>query len=172
MNHSSPDEAGLPDDQPSKTRRKQKMHALQDLGEALLRVAPERLAQLDLPERLRDALAEAGRITSREARRRQMQYLGRLMRDVDAAPLRMRLEEWAQGPRRDTAALHRLEAWRDRLLADPKALDELCAAHPEIDRTHLRTLILRASEERQTNQPPRHYRQLFRELKSALEASS
>jgi len=71
---------------PSKTRRKQEMHALQDLGEALVALDPQRLASLDLPERLTDAIKLARTVTRHEARRRQLQYIGRLMRDVDAEP--------------------------------------------------------------------------------------
>ncbi|MDH4181880.1 MAG: DUF615 domain-containing protein, partial [Betaproteobacteria bacterium] len=76
----------------SKTRRKQAMHDLQDLGEALVALDPKALAKLDLPERLADAVAQARGITRHEARRRQLQYVGRLMRDVDPAPIRAALE--------------------------------------------------------------------------------
>lgn len=169
LNHSqnpSPDHIAEP---PSKTSRKKAMHALQELGEALVELPPEKLAELDLPERLCDAIREARRITSHEARRRQLQYVGRLMREVDPAPLRAQMEAWAQAPRREKALMHHLENWRDRLLDEPQALDELCAAHPGIERSHWRNLIRRAGEERAAAQPPKHYRLLFQELKSLLD---
>jgi len=170
LNHSAHESAGIAAEPPSKTSRKRAMHALQDLGEALVELNSERLAQLDLPERLREAIAEARRITSHEGRRRQLQYVGRLMREVDPEPLRAQIEAWAQAPRRETALLHRLEAWRERLLADPRALDELCDDFPGIERSHWRDLIRRAGEERAATQPPKHYRQLFQELKLLLES--
>ncbi|MBI3148897.1 MAG: DUF615 domain-containing protein [Betaproteobacteria bacterium] len=173
LNHRTPESDALADSSPpSKTRRKEAMHALQDLGEALVLVSPERLAQIELPERLRDAIVEARRITRHEARRRQMQYLGRLMRDVDPEPIRAKLDEWEQGPRREKAQLHRLEAWRDRLLAEPAALDELALSVPELDRAHFQRLIRMALDERAKDQPPRYYRQLFQELKPLLAPST
>src|SRR5438105_8186511 len=84
----------LPNPDPSKTRRKAEMHALQDLGEALVALSPARLARLSLPERLADAVVEARSITKWEARRRQMQFIGRLMRNVDAEPIRAHLAQW------------------------------------------------------------------------------
>jgi ribosome-associated protein len=81
---------------PSKTRRKAEMHALQDLGEALVRLAPARLDALALPEKLADAVAEARGITKWEARRRQMQFIGRLMRDVDPLPIERALAEFSR----------------------------------------------------------------------------
>jgi ribosomal 50S subunit-associated protein YjgA (DUF615 family) len=95
----APDDAlATGDALPSKTRRKAEMHALQDLGEAMVRLSPDRLAALALPERLFDAIRDARNITRWEARRRQMQFIGRLMRDVDPLPIQARLEEWAGAP--------------------------------------------------------------------------
>ena len=172
LTHSAPDSTDISAEPPSKTSRKKAMHALQDLGEALVELPAERLAELDLPERLRDAIREARRITSHEARRRQLQFVGRLMREVDPEPLSAQLEAWAQAPRREKALLHRLEAWREKLLAEAQALDELCADYPGIERSHWRNLIRRAGEERASGQPPKHYRQIFQELKSLLDQSS
>ncbi len=170
MIHPDHDKGGSPETEPpSKTRRKVAMHALQDLGEALVAVAPERLAELDLPERLVDAIAAARRITAHEGRRRQMQFVGRLMRDVDPEPIRTKLDAWAQGPRQATALLHRLEAWRERLLKEPEALAELAAAQARLDRDHLRRIIRLAREERAQGQPPKFYRQIFQELKNVFE---
>src|SRR5437868_13061695 len=96
----------------SKTRRKATMHALQDLGEALVMLDAGRLAELGLPERLVDALAAARRIRAHEGRRRQMQYIGKLMRDIDAVPIREALERFASGEPSDKAQFAAAEAWR------------------------------------------------------------
>lgn len=152
----------------SKTRRKQEMHALQDLGEALLRLTPRQLAELDLPEALLEALHEAGRIKSREALRRQMQYIGRLMRQLDPAPIQAKLAAWRGLAARETARQHRLEQWRDRLIADDAALTELAAACPGLDLPALRTLIRNARREAERNKPPKSARALFRALRDGL----
>ena len=155
---------------PSKTRRKAEMHALQDLGEALVLLEPKRLAELAnevaLPERLCDAIREARTITAWGGRKRQLQYVGKLMRDIDPEPIRRRLDLWAQGHDVDTARQRTLERWRERLIAEPDALDALSAEHPRLDRPRFRALIARARDERSRGQPPHAYRELFRELKS------
>ena len=87
------------DKRPSKSQRKKEVHALQDLGVELVALSDERLAALELPERLRDAVMEARRITAREARRRQLQYIGKLMRKVDAEPIRAALAALRARPR-------------------------------------------------------------------------
>ena len=97
---------------PSKTRRKQAMHALQDLGERLAELTPERLAQLALPERLASAIDEYRRFSKWEAKRRQMQYIGRLMREIDSAPIVARLDIWAGTSRTAVAGFHAL-AFKD-----------------------------------------------------------
>ena len=140
------------------------MDALQALGEALLDVGPARLAELDLPERLVEALASARRITQREARRRQLQFIGRLMREIDPAPIRARLAQWADAPNAEKARLHAVERWRERLLAEERALDRLCTEHPATDREQLQSLIEAAHAERARGRPPRAYRELYRAL--------
>jgi ribosome-associated protein len=151
-------------EQRSKTQRKAEMDALQALGEALLNVGSARRAELDLPERLVEALDAAQRITHREARRRQLHFMGRLMRDIDAAPIRTRLAQWADAPNAEKARLHALERWRERLLAEGDALDRLCAEHPDADRARLAALVDAVHAERAHGQPPRAYRELFRAL--------
>jgi ribosome-associated protein len=123
-------------DKPSKTRRKREAETLQALGEALAGLPDETLSTLDLPERLRHALKEYGRISSHEARRRQRQFIGRLMRDVDPVPLRETLAASQQPDREETRLFHLAEHWRDRLLADGEEalrafLAEHAAAAPE-----------------------------------------
>ena len=102
----------------SKTQRKKERHALQELGVELVALSDEQLAAIELPEILRDAVLEARRITDFEGRRRQMQYIGKLMRKVDAAPIRARLDAWKTQARAHTAQFKRIEAWRERLLAE------------------------------------------------------
>ena len=150
----------------SKTRRKQEMHELQALGAALVELPEAQLRDLELDEPLRQALLEAKRISSHEARRRQLQYIGRLMRRLDPAPIRARLEA-IEGSSAEAIARHkRLEQLRSRLLADDAALTGLVAAHPGADAQALRTLIRNARREQKEGRPPRAYRELFRALKS------
>jgi len=153
---------------PSKTRRKAEMDALQDLGEALLRVDPERLAELELPDRLTEAIGAARRITHREARRRQLQFIGRLMRDVDPGPIRDRLAQWSDAPNREKARLHAIERWRERLLAEARGLDDLVAEFPDADRAAFAALVERTHREHVRGSPPRAYRELFRALAALL----
>jgi ribosome-associated protein len=155
----------------SKTRRKAEMHELQSLGEALVRLPASRLAALDLPERLADAVEQTRAIGKHEARRRQMQYIGRLMRDVDPAPIRARLAQWTEAPAAEKARLASIERWRERLLADSGALDALCAAIPHADRARLSALLARVQGERAHAAPPHAYRELFRVLNTLLAAS-
>jgi ribosome-associated protein len=153
--------------QPSKTRRKAEMDALQALGEALVRLDPARLRELELPDRLAEAIGATQRITQREARRRQLQFIGRLMREVDPIPIRARLAQWNDAPNREKARLHAIERWRERLLTS-SGLDDLCNEYPEADRTAFAALIERTHQEAARAGPPRAYRQLFKALAALL----
>lgn len=161
---------------PSKTQRKIQMHELKDLGETLVALDPKRFAELaveaGLPERLVDAVAAARGITAWGGRKRQIQYIGKLMRDQDPAPIRRRLDLWAQGRDVDTARQHALEQWRERLLAEPDALEALATEFPSTDRPRLKSLIARARDERLRGAPPHAYRELFRELKALAGAAA
>jgi ribosome-associated protein len=153
---------------PSKTRLKKQMHDLQDVGERLAALGDDRLLELDLPERLLDAIRELRRIHKFGAQRRQMQYIGKLMREVDVAPILSRLEVWGGASRQHTAWLHQVEHWRDRLLESEEALTELLSAHPVADAQHLRALIRNAHREKQLNKPPRSYREIFQVLREII----
>ena len=156
------------DDKPSKTQRKKTVHELQALGEELVELNENQLATVDLPERLLDAVMHAQTITKHEARRRQMQYIGKLMRRVDAGPIRAALDAF-QAPSRSQAAIHkRIEGWRQRLLAEPGALADLLLAHPGADTQRLRVLIRNVQRERAAHAPPRSYRALFQLLQQTL----
>ena len=150
----------------SKTQRKKEMHALQALGAALVELGEAQLDALELPEELAQAVREAKRIRSHEGRRRQMQYIGRLMREIDAVPIRARLDALS-GQSAAAAARHRrLEALRERLIGDDGALTDYVASHAGADLQELRTLIRNARREQEEGRPPRAYRELFRLLKA------
>jgi ribosome-associated protein len=169
---SRPDEqhdTASPDDpSASKTRRKHAMHALQGLGEALVALDPRRLSELELPERLADAILQARGIRAHEGRRRQIQYIGKLMRGVDPVPIQEALERWARGPQEENARFAAVEHWRDRLLGEPAALNAFVGAYPQADRRRLESLIRDANEERARGGPPHRYRELFRQLKATV----
>src|SRR5687767_9464825 len=155
----------------SKTRKKREMHELQALGVALVQLPEAQIEAIEMPSRLKEAVLAAKRMRSHEARRRQMQYIGRLMREVDPAPIRSRLAE-VEGHSAQAGARHRrLEAWRERLLADDAALTEFAAAFPAADLQALRASIRNARKEQKEGKPPRAYRELFRVLKE-IESSS
>jgi ribosome-associated protein len=171
----SPEE--LPDnvyDGPSKSQVKRDMLALLDLGRELVDLSPERLKQLPLSERLYESIRLAQRTTSREGLRRQVHYVGKLMRDAQADEIRKQLDTWKNGSREQTLAMHRLEALRDRLLKDDAALTTLLEKYPQADIQHLRSLIREGRKEVSANETLRpgqepqrkHYRALFQALKS------
>ena len=141
------------------------MLELQVLGVALVALPEGQLQAMRLDPDLLAALLEAKRIKSHEAKRRQMQYIGRLMRDVDAAPIRARMAEIEGSSAQATARHRRLEAWRERLIEDDEALTAFAAEHPGADLQALRALIRNARKEASLGKPPRAYRELFRVLK-------
>ncbi|PZP58907.1 MAG: ribosome-associated protein [Azospira oryzae] len=154
----------------SKTKRKQRMHELQALGETLTRLSEAQLAALAIPESLRDAVREAKRIRSFEAQRRQIQYIGRLMREVDDGLIREQLAVWQGSAARHTAWLHTVERWRARLIESDAALTEIKRAYPAADTGRLRALARNVRIERETGKPPRAFRALFQELKRLIPA--
>ena len=149
---------------PSKSQLKRESHSLQDLGKRLVELPATKLKALDLPEELFTAITDYKRFNKWEALRRQMQYIGRLMRDIDSAPIAAQLDNWSQSTQAGVAVFHDVEKWRDRLIAEPAALDEFCAAHPVADRAKLAALIDRARIERDSGRPPASSRLLFREV--------
>ena len=154
---------------PSKSQRKRDSHALQDLGTELVELTDEQLAAVDMPENLRDAVTEARRLAGKhEARRRQMQYIGKLMRHIDPAPLRERVDSFKAVSHEATARLHLLERWRTRLLEEDTALTELVSAYPHADAARIRTLVRNAERERGGGQPPKSFRALFQLLNETI----
>lgn len=157
---------------PSRSQRKREAGAVLELAERLVALTPAQLKPLDLPDPIADAVRDTQRIGAQVARKRQLHYLAKLMRREDDEVLdgwRSALEHDRAAARRETAALHRVEAWRDRLLDEgDSALGELADEYPDIDRHHLRQLMRSARDERLQNRPPRAYRELFRELRDLL----
>jgi ribosome-associated protein len=155
----------MPEEIASKTKRKQEMHALQALGMALVALPESQILSLEIAENLKLAVLEARRMKSHEAKRRQMQYIGKLMRNVDPEPIRERLAALEGHSAQASAQHRRLEALRERLVADDEALTEFAAAHPEADLQAVRALVRNARKEAKEGKPPRAYRELFRLLK-------
>lgn len=156
--------------EPSKTQRKKDMHALQAIGEQLVKLDLKKLAELNLSEILVDAIALARPMQKHGARRRQLQYIGRLMREVDALPIQQKLDSWQQTSKHQTARLHQLEHWRDRLLNDEHALTEFAKQHPHADLQRLRRLIRNTQKEKAAEKPPKNFRLLFQELQALITA--
>lgn len=157
------------DDFISKTRRKKQMSDLQDVGAELVELPAEQLARIDMPEALREAVLAARRFTKHEALRRQIQYIGRLMRDIDAGPIAEQLAAIKAPSRRQTALFHVAERWREDLLADPEAVARFVHEFPEADPHRLRALVAGVREERLGNQPPRQFRDLFHVLNAIVQ---
>ena len=164
------------EDRPSKTELKQESNELQLLGETLTTLSNDQLDQLDLPELMRDALDELSRVGKHEATRRHMQYIGKLMREVDTAPILAKLDAWKGTSQQHIAYMHQLERWRDRLLESDGALSELLAAHPQAcpessrraDAQRLRTLIRNAQKEMEAGKSPKNFREIFQVLREII----
>jgi len=130
-----------PDEFISKTRRKKEMRQLQDVGAALVDLSREQLARIDMPEMLREAVMECQSITKHEARRRQIQWIGKIMRKVDAAPIAEQLAALEAPSKKQTALFHLAEKWRDDLLADPQAMGRFEKEFPHAQLHRIRQLI-------------------------------
>ncbi|EDT42516.1 ribosome biogenesis factor YjgA [Burkholderia ambifaria] len=157
-------------DRPSKSQLKREMHELQVLGQALVDLPKDALKRMPMPESLSDAVREARRITDHEGKRRQLQYVGRVMRtltDDETAALRTALDAQRGVNKAATARLHWIERTRDQLLANDDALTEFLRQHPEADIQEGRTLIRNARKEAQQGKPPRYFRELFQWIKTA-----
>ena len=173
--HTSPpagNEPDLEDLPPSKSSLKRDMHALQDLGAQLVALSPEQLARVSLPERLAEAVADARRFTQRGAHKRQLQFIGKLMRGVDPEPIRAALAVFSGDSKEEIARLHRLEQMRERFLADEQVIGEIAQQWPHADLKALRDLRRSALREREQEKPPRAFRELFRQLRALDEPSA
>lgn len=151
-------------DLPSKSSRKREMHALQVLGEQLVALTPDQLKRVELPDVLHDAIRAAQGFRM-EARRRQLQYIGKLMRKVDPAPIQAMLDTFNGTSAVEVARMHRLERLRTEVLEDESALGRIADTWPHADLQVLRTLRRNALKEREAGRPPKAFRELFRVLR-------
>lgn len=160
---------------PSRTQQRREALAVLALASQLIELQPSRLAKLELPEDVRREVDITRRMTAHIARKRQLAFLAKVMRrygEEEFASVRAELGENRERQRQENAAMHRLEATRERLISDDEnALSELINEHPQIDRQHLRALIRQARIEKDTpNKPPRAYRELFHLLKALAQS--
>ena len=160
---------------PSRTQQRREALAVLTLAGQLVELQPSRLAKLSLPDDVRREIDITRRMTAHVAKKRQLAYLAKIMRrygDEDFAAVRAELGENRERQRQENAAMHRLEAMRDRLIAeDETALPELIHEHPQLDRQHLRSLIRQARIEKDTpNKPPKAYREIFQFLKDLAQS--
>lgn len=158
------------DERPSKSQLKREMHALQALGVDLVELPKDALKRMPMPEDLADAIREARRITDHEGKRRQIQYVGRVMRSLredEIAALRTALDTHRGVNKAETARLHWIEQTREQLIAHDDALTAFLRAHPGADAQAGRTLIRNARKEAQQGKPPRYFRELFQWIKAA-----
>jgi len=161
-----------PYDKPSKSALKREMTDLQSLGAELVALSKDQLKKVDLPDGLREAVRDAQRFTQHGAHRRQLQYIGKLMRGIDDAPIRAVLDEINGLSAAANARMHALERLRTRFLEDETVIGEIAAAHPAADLQYLRQLRRNALKEQQQSKPPRAFRELYqvlRELQGAVE---
>ena len=151
-------------ERPSKTKMKEAMHELQDLGAELVDLSVGQLKRVNLPEDLLAAVRECQKISSHGARRRQIMYIGKMLRNVDEEPIRAGLALIRGDSAAENARLHRLERMRTRLLEDEAVLSEIAATWPGVDLQHLRQLRRNAVKEQEGNKPPKNFRALFQVL--------
>lgn len=156
-------------EKPSKSAVKRAMTELQDLGAELVALSVDQIKKIGLPDDLREAVHAAQRITQHEARRRQLQYIGKLMRSLDPEPIRAAIDDIKGVSAAANARLHALERLRTRFLGDEQVISEIAAAHPQADLQHLRQLRRNALKEQELGKPPRAFRELFRVLREIHE---
>jgi len=167
--HDGGDGHGAPQP-PSRSARKRVHRALQALAGALLRATPGELARIPLPDPVREAV-EAGRAMRRGARARQVRHLANLLERGEVAPIEQALEQLRGAGAHESARLHRLERWRERLIEEGDGvLGELAERFPDLDRQRLRALAREAREERAHQRAPRRFRELLRYLRELEEA--
>ena len=154
----------------SKTQMKKQMNDLQALGMELTKLSSDTLKKIGLDEELFEAIATYKKITSNSALKRQAQFIGRLMRDTDPAPIETYLAKLRGDNTAHNAFLQRVEQARTRLMADDGAITQFMADFPQADAGKLRTLIRNTKKEQEQNKPPKNFRALFQEIKAVMEA--
>jgi len=157
------DDLSAADERPSKSQLKREMHELQDLGETFIAMKPKERERFPLSDEFIRAIEETDRIRAREARRRHMQYVGKLIRKEDLDGIQAVFDEIEQTQINRDHALNRLEKWRDRLIEEgTPAIEAFIADYPDVDRQALRQLIRNAAKEREQNKPPTNAKRLFK----------
>lgn len=154
----------------SKTAKKKEMNELQDLGMALTKLSDQTIKKIGLPEDLLQAIKDYKKITSNGATKRQAQYIGRLMRDLDPTPIREFLAKLSGENQAHNAFLQRVEQMRSRLIASDDALTQFMVDYPHADVSVLRTLIRNTRKEQEQNKPPKNFRALYQEIKNAMQS--
>lgn len=155
---------------PSKSQIKRECDAIQKLGEELIALKQNELDSLNLPDDLNEAVNTARKIKSRAGLKRQRQYIGKIMRQLDSDAIKNQLEKIQHRHDINSAQFRKLEQWRDRLLTDDKtALSEIIESYPEVDRQHINQLIRQAKREQQQEKPPSAARKLFKYLRELQE---
>ena len=157
-------------DGPSKSQIKREVEALQALGETLVKLPDAQFKRIELPDELRTAVADCRKITQNGALRRQKQYIGKLMRAIDPAPIQAQLDVFNGASAAENAKLHQAEKWREKLIADNEALTLFLNQYPEADATHLRQLIRNARDDAARNKPPKAFREIFRVIRETMQA--
>lgn len=157
---------------PSKSAVKREMTHLQELGQSLVALPKDKLKRIDLPDTLRTAIYEAQRLEESNARsglRRQLQYIGKLMRSIDAQPVVEQMRHFDAHQNEENSRFHQLEQWRDRLLKDEHSLQAFLQVYPQADIQALRTLIRNAQKELSSQRAPKSTRSLFKLLREISE---
>jgi len=167
------DDHNIDDELPSKSQLKREADALQQLGETITRLNHDQIDSLPLSEDLSDAIYIYQRIKQHGGRKRQLQYIGKLMRSSDADAIQAEVDKVLNVSVLETARLHRIESMRDTLIQQgDAALGEVLSSYPQADRQHLRQLMRNARHELKASKPPRSSRELFRYLRDLDDASN
>ncbi len=157
-------------DKISKTKRKQQMHDLQELGEELVELSKDALSKTPMSEDLFEAIKEYKRLPSHGARRRQIQLIGKIMRNEDTAPIIEKLKQLKGSSTAATALLHRIERYRTEMIANDEVITQFLSQFPSVDAQPLRAMVRNARKEAEQAKPPKAYRELFQLIKTALES--
>jgi ribosome-associated protein len=153
----------------SKSQLKRESHARQSLGEALVQLNEEQLRKFELPEELLQAIKLAQTIKQHGGKKRQLQYIGKLMRHIDVEPIKQTLDDLKGVSAQAIATQHKIEHWRQRLIDEgDDALNELLQSYPQIDRQRIRQMLRNVQKETRNNKPPKAFRELFKYLREFL----
>ncbi len=153
----------------SRTRLKQEMHDLQRLGEDILKLSLDHINKIEMPEELREAILFARTLKKHGALRRQLQYVGTLMRNVDTEPIRRFIDNIKLGSKNESTAFNKLEKWRDDLVNGKEGvMDCVLNELPGVNRQHIRQLVRNAVKEKEKQQSPKASRALFRYLRELM----